>query len=118
MNHKVWESMSFNETSILNYINTFCYRRICFFLGGLLTHRVAGIHSFRVHACSRHVRFFTSYIFCFYWTLGVMRTMPAEVTPVPQMEENVCCSSQDAERDELSGVRMEILDKDSTPPCS
>lgn len=23
-----------------------------------------------------------SYIFCFYWTLGVMRTMPAEVTPV------------------------------------
>lgn len=22
------------------------------------------------------------YIFCFYWTLGVMRTMPAEVTPV------------------------------------
>lgn len=35
MNHKVWESMSFNETSILNYINTFCYRRICFFLGGV-----------------------------------------------------------------------------------
>lgn len=23
-----------------------------------------------------------AYIFCFYWTLGVMRTMPAEVTPV------------------------------------
>ncbi|CAJ1443455.1 unnamed protein product [Effrenium voratum] len=23
-----------------------------------------------------------TYIFCFYWTLGVMRTMPAEVTPV------------------------------------
>jgi len=23
-----------------------------------------------------------NYIFCFYWTLGVMRTMPAEVTPV------------------------------------
>mmetsp|Transcript_19859 Transcript_19859/g.46441 ORF Transcript_19859/g.46441 Transcript_19859/m.46441 type:complete len:700 (+) Transcript_19859:111-2210(+) len=23
-----------------------------------------------------------SYVFCFYWTLGVMRTMPAEVTPV------------------------------------
>lgn len=23
-----------------------------------------------------------SYFFCFYWTLGVMRTMPAEVTPV------------------------------------
>lgn len=24
----------------------------------------------------------SSYMFCFYWTLGVMRTMPAEVTPV------------------------------------
>lgn len=23
-----------------------------------------------------------TYVFCFYWTLGVMRTMPAEVTPV------------------------------------
>lgn len=23
-----------------------------------------------------------AYVFCFYWTLGVMRTMPAEVTPV------------------------------------
>lgn len=27
-----------------------------------------------------------AYIFCFYWTLGVMRTMPAEVTPVSQPE--------------------------------
>jgi len=26
------------------------------------------------------------YIFCFYWTLGVMRTMPAEVQPVNQPE--------------------------------
>jgi len=26
------------------------------------------------------------YIFCFYWTLGVMRTMPAEVTPENQPE--------------------------------
>ena len=26
--------------------------------------------------------FSETYIFCFYWTLGVMRTMPAEVTPV------------------------------------
>lgn len=27
-----------------------------------------------------------NYIFCFYWTLGVMRTMPAEVTPVNLVE--------------------------------
>lgn len=27
-----------------------------------------------------------AYIFCFYWTLGVMRTMPAEVQPVNQPE--------------------------------
>lgn len=27
-----------------------------------------------------------AYIFCFYWTLGVMRTMPAEVTPVNKPE--------------------------------
>jgi len=26
------------------------------------------------------------YVFCFYWTLGVMRTMPAEVTPVNLLE--------------------------------
>eukprot|EP00439_Symbiodinium_sp_Y106_P039491 s1288_g4.t2 len=29
---------------------------------------------------------FEQYIFCFYWTLGVMRTMPAEVTPVNAVE--------------------------------
>ncbi|CAE7033635.1 KCNH2 [Symbiodinium natans] len=29
---------------------------------------------------------FEQYIFCFYWTLGVMRTMPAEVTPVNVVE--------------------------------
>eukprot|EP00913_Durusdinium_trenchii_P009428 g8861.t1 len=29
---------------------------------------------------------FEQYIFCFYWTLGVMRTMPAEVTPVNLVE--------------------------------
>jgi len=29
-----------------------------------------------------------AYIFCFYWTLGVMRTMPAEVTPVNLAERN------------------------------
>eukprot|EP00930_Biecheleria_cincta_P009310 TRINITY_DN11101_c0_g1_i2.p1 TRINITY_DN11101_c0_g1~~TRINITY_DN11101_c0_g1_i2.p1 ORF type:complete len:625 (+),score=105.17 TRINITY_DN11101_c0_g1_i2:52-1926(+) len=27
-----------------------------------------------------------NYVFCFYWTLGVMRTMPAEVTPVNLVE--------------------------------
>jgi len=27
-----------------------------------------------------------AYIFCFYWTLGVMRTMPSEVTPVNKAE--------------------------------
>merc|ERR1719436_2148513 len=27
-----------------------------------------------------------AYIFCFYWTLGVMRTMPSEVQPVNQAE--------------------------------
>lgn len=27
------------------------------------------------------------YIFCFYWTLGVMRTMPSEVTPAPKSHE-------------------------------
>mmetsp|Transcript_43758 Transcript_43758/g.115580 ORF Transcript_43758/g.115580 Transcript_43758/m.115580 type:complete len:796 (-) Transcript_43758:241-2628(-) len=29
---------------------------------------------------------YEQYIFCFYWTLGVMRTMPAEVTPVNLVE--------------------------------
>jgi len=29
---------------------------------------------------------FEQYAFCFYWTLGVMRTMPAEVTPVNLVE--------------------------------
>lgn len=29
-----------------------------------------------------------AYIFCFYWTLGVMRTMPAEVTPVNLAERS------------------------------
>jgi hypothetical protein len=29
---------------------------------------------------------FSQYIFCFYWTLGVMRTMPSEVWPVNNIE--------------------------------
>jgi len=29
---------------------------------------------------------FSQYIFCFYWTLGVMRTMPSEVWPVNNVE--------------------------------
>merc|ERR1719359_229785 len=32
------------------------------------------------------------YIFCMYWTLGVMRTMPAEVYPLTFIERVYCMS--------------------------